>query len=83
MASKRMAPEPMSDAKRFALYSEKYGLTSREMEVLKCLAEGLSDSEIADRCFISKNTVRFHISNLLKKTSTTSRVEVVQELNKF
>ncbi len=83
MASKRMVPEPMSDAKRFALYSEKYGLTSREMEVLKCLAEGLSDSEIAERCFISKNTVRFHISNLLKKTSTTSRVEVVQELNKF
>ena len=83
MQSKKYAPEPMSEGKRFALYSEQFDLTAREMEILKCLSEGLSDSEIAERLFISKNTVRFHISNLLKKTGAASRIEVVQSLEKF
>lgn len=83
MQSRKYSPEPMTDAKRFAMFSERFGLTSREMEILKCLTENMSDSEIAEKYFISKNTVRFHISNLLKKTGTASRVEVVQALNKF
>ena len=77
-------PEPpVSEAKRFALFSEKYALTSREMEVLRCLARNMSDGEIAAELSISKNTVRFHVSRLLKKTAATSRIEVVHLLNKF
>ena len=56
---------------------------SREMEILKCLKEGMSDSEIAEKFYISKNTVRFHVSNLLKKTNSSSRVHAVQSLDKF
>lgn len=81
--SKRFAPAPVTPEKKFALYAEKYDLTSREMEILKCLTEGLSDSEIADKFYISKNTVRFHVSNLLKKTESTSRVDAVRSLDKF
>ena len=81
--SKRFAPMPVTPEKKFATYAEKYDLTSREMEILKCLTEGLSDSEIADKYYISKNTVRFHVSNLLKKTGSASRVDAVRSLDKF
>lgn len=83
ISAKKYSPAPISDEKRFALYSEKYNLTSREMEILKCLKEGMSDSEIAEKFYISKNTVRFHVSNLLKKTNSSSRVHAVQSLDKF
>ena len=73
----------ISEDKKLALFCEKYNLTSRETEILKCLKEGLSDSEIADRLFISKNTVRFHVSNLLKKTESDSRVTAVRALDMF
>ena len=83
LQSGKHAPEPMSEAKRFALYSEMFNLTSREMEILQLLKDGRSDLEIADKLYISKNTVRFHISNLLKKTKVSSRIEAVQSLDKF
>lgn len=83
LQSRKHAPEPMSETKRFALYSEMFNLTSREMEILQLLKDGRSDLEIADKLYISKNTVRFHISNLLKKTKVTSRIEAVQSLDKF
>ena len=69
--------------KKKALFGEKYKLTARESEVLQFLVEGLSDSEIAEKCFISNNTVRFHVSNILKKTGTSTRVEAVREFEKF
>lgn len=81
--SKKYAPAPVSQEKHFAMYAEKYDLTSREMEILKCLCDGMSDSEIADKYFISRNTVRFHVSNLLKKTGSASRVDAVRSLSKF
>lgn len=74
---------PINDDRRLALFSERYQLTNREMEIITCLKEGLSDNEIADKYFISKNTVRFHISNILKKTNCNSRVEIIRNLNKF
>ena len=63
-----------------ASFSGKYNLTSRESDILKCLKEGLSDNEIAEKLFISKSTVRFHISNLLKKTESENRVDAVRKL---
>ena len=81
--NKKFAPVPLTPERRFATYAEKYDLTSREMEILRCLTEGLSDSEIAEKYYISKNTVRFHVSNLLKKTGSTSRVDAVRSLEKF
>jgi DNA-binding NarL/FixJ family response regulator len=51
------------------------GLTEREVEVLRLVAEGLSNKEIARILSITVRTVDFHISNILKKLDVTSRVE--------
>lgn len=51
-------------------------LTDREKEVLRSLALGLSNQEIGDRLFMSVNTVRFHLSNLLSKTGCSTRTEL-------
>lgn len=52
-------------------------LTEREMEVLKLVAQGLSNKEIADRLVISGPTVRSHITNILTKLNLTSRTQAV------
>lgn len=51
-------------------------LTEREMEVLRCIAMGHTNQEIADELDMSVNTVRFHLSNLLSKTGCNSRIEL-------
>ncbi len=51
-------------------------LTDRELDVLRLLAEGLTDREIADRLFLSVTTVRYHVSNLMSKTGLSSRTEL-------
>lgn len=52
-------------------------LTEREMEVLQCLVEGMSNKEIADRLFISDKTVKIHVSKIFKKFNVKSRSQVV------
>lgn len=52
------------------------GLTTREMELLPLLAEGLQSSEIAERLCISKNTVDRHRQNILAKTGKRSATEL-------
>ncbi|MEE8163663.1 MAG: response regulator transcription factor, partial [Anaerolineae bacterium] len=51
------------------------GLTGREVEVLRLIAAGKTDREIAEELFISARTVGGHISNILNKTSTSNRAE--------
>lgn len=50
--------------------------TSRELEVLRFVAAGYSDKEIAQMLVISYGTVRAHLNNLLQKTACTSRTEL-------
>ena len=52
-------------------------LTSRELEVLKLLADGLDNKAIALQLQISKHTVKFHISSILSKLDVSSRTEAV------
>jgi two-component system response regulator DevR len=52
-------------------------LTSRELEVLELQAEGLSGDAIASRLYLSPNTVRNHVQNLLPKLGAHSRLEAV------
>ena len=51
------------------------GLTAREIEVLRLVAQGKNNSEIADELFISLNTVTRHMTNVFTKTDTANRVE--------
>jgi DNA-binding NarL/FixJ family response regulator len=50
-------------------------LSQREVEVLRLLAAGKSNREIADALCISLNTVATHVRSILTKTSTTNRTE--------
>ena len=52
-------------------------LTERELEVLKLVAQGLNNREIGKRLFISENTVKNHVRNILEKLQLHSRMEAV------
>ncbi len=52
-------------------------LTPREIEVLRMVAEGLGNKEIASRLGISDHTVKFHISSIFAKLGASSRTEAV------
>ena len=52
-------------------------VTARELEVLKLVAQGLNNREIAKRLFISENTVKNHVRNILEKLQLHSRMEAV------
>jgi NarL family two-component system response regulator LiaR len=51
-------------------------LTNRELEVLKFIANGLSNSQIAEQLVISANTVKGHVSNILSKLHLADRTQV-------
>ena len=51
-------------------------LTERELDVLRLLAEGMTDKEIGDRLCLSVSTVRYHVNNLIGKTGCSSRTEL-------
>jgi len=52
-------------------------ITSRETDVLRMLAEGLVNKDIAARLGISEHTVKFHISSILDKLGASTRTEAV------
>jgi two-component system, NarL family, response regulator YdfI len=54
-------------------------LTSREVEVLKLMAEGFGNKEIGSRLGITDHTVKFHISSILAKLGASSRTEAVTQ----
>jgi len=54
------------------------GITRRELEILELIANGLSNREIAEKLFVSENTVKTHSSRLFDKLSAKRRTQAVQ-----
>ncbi len=71
----QVSPEELSTAKERDRKAET--LTAREIEVLQLLAFGHTNRDIADALYISENTVKNHVRNILEKLHLHSRMEAV------
>jgi len=58
---------------------ERLGISKREYEVLELMAKGHSNQEIADKLFVSLNTVKTHSSNLFLKLDAKRRTQAIQK----
>ena len=59
------------------------GLTPRELEILGLIAAGLSNREIAEKVFVSENTVKTHSSRVFEKLGARRRTQAVQRAKEF
>ena len=58
-------------------------ITEREIEIIELIAQGLTNSEIADQLFLSKNTIKWYVQQLNQKLYTNGRDEIVKEANRI
>jgi NarL family two-component system response regulator LiaR len=56
-----------------------FGISKRELEVLELIATGLSNQEIAEKMFVSLNTIKTHLSSLFVKLNVKRRTQAVQK----
>jgi DNA-binding NarL/FixJ family response regulator len=77
--NRRMAAKLMSGFQELSMQkpTEPNQLTERELELLQWMVEGLSNKGIAEKLFISENTVKYHIRNILQKLGAQNRTEAV------
>ena len=59
--------------------TETVKLTKREVEVLTLVIEGQSSKEVAEKLYVSKRTVDFHLANIYDKLNVTNRVQAFRE----
>jgi DNA-binding CsgD family transcriptional regulator len=72
-----------SDPQARWILPEEAGLTEREQEILRLVAQGLANKEIAYRLGISQNTVKVHLRNIFSKTNLQSRTEAAMYAVRF
>lgn len=72
---------PVAIQKPFAINESKregLGITRRELEILELIAQGMSNREIAQKLFVSENTVKTHSSRVFDKLGARRRTQAVQ-----
>ncbi len=62
---------------------ESLGISKRELDVLNLMATGLSNEEIADKLFISLNTVKTHSSNIFLKLDVKRRTQAIEKAKRL
>jgi DNA-binding CsgD family transcriptional regulator len=73
----------IQDDEIHAAFISSYGITPREVEVIRLISQGLSNQEIADRLHLSFATVRTHVYNVFKKTGAGRRVDLLRLVSLF
>lgn len=58
---------------------QRLGISKRELEVLALMAQGLSNQEVADKLYVSLNTIKTHSSNLFLKLEVSRRTQAIQK----
>lgn len=61
--------------KKVSTYKEYNGLTQRELEILTLISSGVNNKEVAEKLFISENTVKTHVYNIFKKINVPNRLQ--------
>ena len=64
-------------------FAARYELSQRETDLLRLIISGSTNKEIAEKLYISENTVKFHVRNLLHKTDCTKRKELLSLFDSF
>ena len=75
-------PQPQRDSVPFEVDTaqiSRLGISKREFEILQLINEGLSNQQIADKLFVSENTVKKHVSNLFFKMDVARRTEAIKK----
>ena len=67
----------LSEDEKLAAIIKEYNISGRESEVMQWIMQGMTNIQIADKMYISENTVKFHIRNILKKTNTDNKVALI------
>lgn len=73
----------LSESEMYDVFSKKYGITERELEIVQHIAHGCSNPEISDKLYISPNTVKNHIYNIYRKIDIKNRYELISILSQM
>jgi NarL family two-component system response regulator LiaR len=70
-----LQPRPAAARPRLVEAADTAGLTRRELEILRLMAEGLSNAQLARMLWVTEQTVKFHLSNIYRKLDVANRTE--------
>jgi DNA-binding CsgD family transcriptional regulator/MFS family permease len=68
-----------AEQRRHMEYVSRFGLSAREQEIFSFIIQGMSNTEIANTLYITESTVKFHASNIFKKTGLGSRLALITD----
>ncbi len=74
-------PSEIQTPEQLVLNSKKYALSTREVEILLLLREGLPYKLIGDKLHISQRTVSSHVANMFEKVNVTNKMELVRRIS--
>ena len=73
----KLLDEFRAQARRVGEKVDEHPLSTREQQILALVAQGLTNKEIADRSYITENTVKYHMKNILEKLHLQNRAQVI------
>jgi DNA-binding NarL/FixJ family response regulator len=72
-----------TESDELVAFIKTYNFSDREVEIIRLLAKRMTNPEIADALFISRNTVKYHVKNIFGKLGISSRLEALELVKPF